>query len=283
MKTYLNAGFGSPLGQETLALISNLGFRGVRQDLPPDQEVALIAEFAPGNGHGLRPLFLVNGGKMVEGPGAAGRRAAHVARLMRDINVEGEIEVGNEPNISPRYGDRPQDVTTSVLEADEAIKAEGLAARLVLGGIMNTDRGGQDYLREMLERAPRDVIVGYHTYRQHTAPHEPSKGFATRGAEFRQLQDIVGGREMWNTEIGWHTAKEKKGWFGKPKGLTDEEVLGNLQAEAVYNARAGATVFTVFQLNDGPGDHYESKFGIRTVSQVLKPSSTIAEWIDTGG
>jgi len=64
VKLYLNAGFGEPLGS-MIPIIKGLGFDGIRQDIKPGMEVELLEEFV---GSGLRPLCLVNGGKMPEDP-----------------------------------------------------------------------------------------------------------------------------------------------------------------------------------------------------------------------
>lgn len=279
MRAYLNAGFGSPLGPDMLSQIHGLGFHGVRQDLPPGRELELIDEFAPGSS-GLRPLFLVNGGKMDEEPEPAGGRASEVALMMYELGVSGEIELGNEPNIArDRYSKDPGALALSIRTAWNVMQKDRRIrdTKLVVGGIMNTDRGGLHYLEECLRGVPPGVVVGFHTYRQHTTPDKPSKGFRTRADEFDRLQDIAAGRELWNTEIGWHTAKEKKHCWSRPKGLTDEEVFRRLEDEADYNAAAGARVFTTFQLNDGPGDGYESHFGIRYMDGTWKPSAQIAQ------
>lgn len=283
MKPYLNAGFGDPIGIADLLLIQQLGFYGVRQDLPEGREEVLIREFADPRVR-LRPLFIVNGGKMPYGPEHAGTYAVRVAQEMRVQGVSGEIEIGNEPNISHNtYRDKPSDLTLSVVTAFNIMQDHGLAdTKLVVGGIMNTDKRGLAYLHEVMKGMPAKVIVGYHTYRQHDKPSKPSKGFATRGAEFRALNDIVAGREIWNTEIGWHTAKEKKHCWSRKTGLSDEEVFERLKEEAAFNRRAGAKVFTVFQLNDGlDSSYYENCFGIRTADrQILKPSAQIAQWVN---
>jgi hypothetical protein len=81
---------------------------------------------------------------------------------------------------------------------------------------------------------------------------------------------------MWNTEIGWHTAKEKK--FFCTKQLSNEQVLTRLCSEYEYNDWAGAKVMTIYQLNDGASDEGIDLFGIREIDQVTyKPSSTVPE------
>lgn len=204
--------------------------------------------------------------------------------MMHDYGVQGEIEIGNEPNIAEEpYRSNPAALTRSILTAWNVMQKDRRIkdTRLVVGGIMNTDKGGQAYLEEVLRGLPGQVIVGYHTYRQWDKPAKPSKGYRTREEEFGHLIDIAGGRELWNTEIGWHTAKEKKHFWSKPKGLSKEEVFERLKGEARFNYNAGAKVYTVFQLNCGPGDTYEDEFGIREFDRVtLRPSSGIAQWVN---
>jgi hypothetical protein len=281
VKFYLNAGFGQPLGSD-LGLIRRFGFEGVRQDLPPGKELALIREFAPGQPGGeLRPLFLVNGGKMLEDPEAAGGRATQVALMMYELGVKGEIEIGNEPNIAREpYRSNPRLLATSIQVAWDVMQRDRRIrdTRLVIGGIMNTDEGGLAYLEALLSTGvPGPVIIGFHTYRTTTTPHKPSKGFSSRSAEFHRLQALAGGRRLWNTEIGWHTAPSKVGcWpFTKKVQWSDAEVYDHLMDEASYNEAAGVEVMTIFQLNDGPGNGYEDRFGIRDYGGWLKDSSEV--------
>ncbi len=284
MKTYLNAGFGHPLGIESFLLIQQLGFDGIRADVPEGGEEQIIREFADPR-HSLRPIFLVNGGKMREGAQAAGSRATYVALLMYESGIQGEIEIGNEPNIAQdRYRHHPEyfgisfNIARGILDKDSRLTEQ----RLIVGGIMTTDKKGLDYLEKVVRGLPPKCHIGYHTYRSTTAPNVPMKGFSQREDEFARLRGIAGGRELWNTEIGWHTAESKTGLFGCNKiQYSNETVYDYLRQEADYNRNAGAKAFTVFQLNDGPTDHYENRFGIRTHPELaLKPSSQIAKWIN---
>jgi len=284
MRTYINAGFGEPIGITDLLLLQQLGFHGVRQDVPEGREEVLIREFADPRIN-LRPLFLVNGGKMTEGAPEAGRRATFLSLLMYEMGIEGEIEIGNEPNIAEsRYKNNPSYFRESFSTAREILDRDPRLTeqRLVVGGIMTTDRGGLEYLSEVVRGLPVKCHIGYHTYRTTTKPSVPQKGFSTREDEFTELISIAGGRELWNTEIGWHTAKSKTGLFGcRSVQLSEYQVFDYLKEEARYNEHAGAKVFTVFQLNDGLSDHYEARFGIRRVNDSsLKPSAQIALWVN---
>jgi hypothetical protein len=282
MKIYINAGFGELIGKPDLDLFAQLGFQGVRQDMPLDQgtEAPLIEELAQHSSLDL--IALVNGGKMHKDPYPTARQVAHVARLIRDHQMVGRamIEVGNEPNITEKYGERPELLAEAIREADLEMQTEGLTTPLIVGGIMTTDRGGLDYLESVVASGiPLTAWIGYHTYRTTVTPETPHKGFATRGAEFRRLQNIAGGRPLINTEIGWHTALSKgRGWgpFKKPDvQWSDRQVFDFMIRESHLNNAAGAVALTLFQVNDGPSDHYESHFGIRYTNKNLKPVSQL--------
>jgi len=177
-------------------------------------------------------------------------------------------------------------VTDELLIAWEAIEREGLlpGGKLILGGIVSTDESGLDYLDRMVSAGlPSGVAVGYHTYRQEKRPWKPHDGFSTREAEFHRLQAIAGDRELWHTEVGWHTCENSSGWWPCKRkwSWTDDQVLEFLECEAGYNRRAGAKSFTVFQMNDGPGSGYENHFGIRRIDGTLKPSAMVAQRVRT--
>ena len=118
MDLYLNAGFGEPLGKETLDLIRSLGFVGVRQDIPNDDANAmrpLVREVADA---GLIGIFLI-GAEVVNGkaigsahvneqPHVIIRRGEMLAHLMMEENASGVIEVVNEPDLSIYEGKPPE-------------------------------------------------------------------------------------------------------------------------------------------------------------------------------
>ena len=83
MKLYLNLGHipeaGSAIGRELLDALADLGFHGIRQDLPDDHDLCrqILEELA--SYHRLHPLFLIAGGRMTrEHPESACQAAVPV-------------------------------------------------------------------------------------------------------------------------------------------------------------------------------------------------------------
>lgn len=287
MRLFINAGFGEPIGASTLEWIRHAGFDGVRQDVPSQALAAsLCAEFSSTP---LTPIFLVGGGQMgLEEPGThpdvLAELAYHVAieaqRLgLFDRAQPAAIELGNEPNVDgERYADAPDVFARFVREGAARIRAVSPRAVVVSGGISNIDRRGLEYLERAIRSGfPDECVIGYHSYRTTTTPETPHEGFDTRGEEFARLTQLAGGRPIWCTECGWHTAPStvRSGLFGlrrRQVRFTDEQVADFFEREAALHARHGADVFAWFQLNDG-GDprHHEDAFGIRRASGEVKP------------
>lgn len=278
MQLYLNAGFGEPLGVQFLKTLPRRGFVGIRQDIP-NSAVAepLLREIADAH---LHPVLLIGGGKMNSSPSTIAMLAEYVALIAQRLGLTGRkpaLEIGNEPDIAPGYADHPEQFAEAVCLAHERVQAVSDRFLVVTGGISTTGRANLDYLKRAIEYGlPEDVVIGYHTYRTTRQPQEPLKGFLSRDAEFAELKRIAGGREIWNTEIGWHTAQSTIR-FGPMKmckrkiQFSDEQVADFAEREVHLNAAYGSLGLVWFQLNDGPTDNYEDRFGIRRLDGTWKP------------
>lgn len=274
MKTYINAGFGELLGTENLKRFKFLGFDGVRQDVPSGHSRELVFEFA--NFPALAPLFLVCGGKMRD-IDIAPTVAWAVAACMQEFACKGAIEIGNEPDLT---GHSPLKFAQIVTECARGVWAIDPEIPVVLGGVMATNERGLGYLEATLDAGiPRQVSIGYHTYRP-GSPDVPNPGFKSRDGEFHRLKNLANGRPLWNTEIGWHTSsfKEQRAFpfcfLTQTVQHTDETVFKFLVREKKLNTAAGAEIMTVYQHRDGPSAG--QKFGITRLDGSLKPSSQIA-------
>lgn len=276
MRVYINAGFGEPIGGESLRLFAALGFDGVRQDVPSGRIRELVQEFAHAP---LTPLFLVGGGKMTDPPEVTATVSWAVAACMQECEVRGAIEIGNEPDLT---GIPPESFAKLVTECARGIWAIEPAMPVIMGGIMSTNERGLKYLERALEAGvPPGVRVGYHTYRA-GHPDQPNPGFHNRAAEFHRLANLANGRPLWNTEIGWHTVPVRVPrafpmcWLSRTVRHSDEDVFKFLVRERELNKQAGAEVMTVYQANDGPNPNNPGdRFGIRYLDGKLKPSSGI--------
>ena len=289
MRLYLNAGFGDPIGDATLAEIRRLGFTGVRQDFQKpddpfndDHKRRLAEELAASQ---APAILLVIGGKMgrdgnilpldeVARLCESAARIANAAGLF-DFPVPAVIEIGNEPDIAYGYEPNPAAFAELMRVGTEAVHAVRGDISVVSGGIATTNQRGLRYLERAAEHGlPKDIAIGYHTYRTTVPPEKAHSGFRNRDAEMTRLKRVAAGRPIWCTEAGWHTAKSQpSGWkFWKKVQFTDAQVADFVEREAAFNAKHGAVAFTVFQLNDGPEQQaYEHRFGIRYLDGSYKP------------
>ena len=291
MDLFLNAGFNDLLGEQTLRLIHELGFAGVRQDAtkedrPWDLEhirelcreialsklgVILIVNPRSGNNEkGWDPI------DVAEQAGTVAVVASELGLLAREQPCA--IEIGNEPNLDKSgtsYQHDPNRFAELIRRSQDSIRKSVTAPVTVLsGGISNLNRDGLDYLREAVRAGiPEDVAVGYHSYRTTATPETPNGGFGSRVEEFRTLRSIAGARRLWCTECGWHTALSvQKTVLGKKKiKFNDEQVAEFVSREARLHFQFGAEAFTLFQLNDREEDCAEARFGIRHTDLSLKP------------
>jgi hypothetical protein len=270
MRAFLNCGFGDPIADADFRLIESLGFAGIRQDVPAGRETLLVRNFARTS---LRPLFLLDGDSLPQ-------RAAAVAALAAEASLDAAIEVTNEPDVAPEWQSNPAALADVVRRIYVAVPD----FPVVTGGITSTSDRGLSYIERLVAAGlPPDVIIGYHSYRTTRTPETPLAGFASREAEFDRLRLAAAGRRLWNTEVGWHTApfSVSKGFplcfVKETKRWTDQDVAGFLAAELELNAAFGAEIMTVYQLNDGPSDTPENRFGIRRQDGSLKPSASVAQ------
>ncbi len=270
MKLLLNAGFGEPIGRADLELADWLGFDGVRQDVPANA-LHLVDEIASFRST-LFPIFLIGGGQMAVPDSEIVATAGDVAVRAKRLGLRCAIEIGNEPNIAPGWS--AERFATLLRNAADEVAALNYNAIVISGGISNTSPEAVSYLRRAIDILDNGGIfpieIGYHTYRW--SPDEPRKGWKTRDDEFKALHEVAGPRGIWNTESGWHTAKEKRGPLGMcSRRLTDRQVAEFVKSEIRINRQWGAESYTLYQLNDGPRDEAPDRYGIRRLDGRLKP------------
>lgn len=273
----LNAGFGDPLAGEFPAL-AQYGFAVLRQDVYAHHNIAevayLVAEFA---GAPCRPLFLIGGGSIQE-PSTGNRIEPHELAALTTTVVQTAtaagildyaIEIGNEPDIAcAGYSEHPEDFAEAIRQSLEAARGAGFLGPLITGGIANLNNRGFRYLATMLSAPsmPDDVVIGFHRYpeagRSMLAPHDR---FESREDEWQMLREIVGLRPVACTEFGYHTAQ------ARPLTLSDEDVADAVLFDLVFYEDRGALLGLVYQLNDGPGDDWMDRYGVRTTAGVWKP------------
>jgi hypothetical protein len=273
MEVGLNAGFGEPLAHE-LPTLAQYGFVRIRQDLyaaNPATVPALVQEFV---GAPVLPLFLIGGGHIEHAdhserlePHELAAMTAQVVDVATGVGLgDYQIEIGNEPDIAhPGYAEHPEDFAEAMRQSAAAARAHGFTGPVLSGGVSNLNTRGLRYLARMLRvpTFPADVVVGFHRYpeagRGALAPH---RGFSSREDEWGALTGLTVGFALACTEFGYSTAHGER---------TDELVTTSVLWDLDFYTARGVTMALVYQLNDGPGEDTDEKYGMRTFDGVWKP------------
>ena len=100
--------------------------------------------------------------------------------------------------------------------------------------------------------------------------------FATRETEVAQLRALIGNRPFGVSEFGYPT--NRHGWGPFTSQITPDQAAILIRAEIAFWARVGARWSVIFQLNDGPTEMRENRFGIRAFDGTWKPAAGVS-WI----
>lgn len=275
MRIGLNAGFGEPLASEMQGIASH-GFTLVRQDVyakSSELNVELVREFvnAP-----LTALFLIGGGKIQVSDGSR-RIEPHelaamtkaVVECARDVGLTNyALEIGNEPDIAHEgYAEHPADFAEAIRQCHEAARGAGFFGTIISGGISNLNDRGFSYLDRMLDAHDfPDAVIGVHRYPEEgRGPLAAHDRYHSREAEWVALRTIVGESPLACTEFGYHTAA------ARPFTLTDHVVAGSVLWDLAFYQAHDVSLACVYQLNDGPTEHYIDRYGIRRLDGTWKP------------
>ncbi len=236
---FLNAGFGEPIGDKPLDEIANMGFVGVRQDYVRRRGRQLVQEFAAHND--IRPIFLIGGGKTKSNPDAIERAASECAHYCHRYQLferprKPIFEIINEPNLSPYYADHPiREFALAVNRSFIAVRSYDHDALVFAGGVSNTDETSLNYLERAVFYMHESIGIAFHSYHTTAPPEEPHEPFASREAEMQRLLSITRDRFLALTELGRHTAPQKRGFwcFSKKYQETDADVAQYLMGNQV--------------------------------------------------
>ncbi len=288
MKAGLNIpGYTASIGAELLSTLVDLGVETIRVDLPDDGALApIVGDFidAP-----IRPMFLLH---------AASRHEALADAALEALGSDGyDLEVFNEPTGSRGPQTGPGDMVTwadyieGILAVRHDARARGFTGRIYAGAPANIGPDWWGWLDDTMQRVPLDVDLAFHRYSYKTQddPARPWPPFASRLDELDALHRIANGRAVACTELGYHTAPERIGWWDAWRDyhrvgpfdvqLSDEDVLAHLVADLRLAALGGLAAVYVYSLNDGPGAGYSDRWGIRYANGTWKPAARcFAEW-----
>jgi hypothetical protein len=296
MRVFINAGFGSCIGYQSLQWLRGLGVAGVRQDVPwgaPAQyRERLIAEVGKLK---LDAIWII-GGNMAYAEGGLGwlpdnyrPSTEELCKFARDFSMQLScypghrwiIELGNEPNLErhggPLYKD-PEQFARWLHYVPAEIWSENPDIEIIAGGICGLHKRSLKYLKRVFDAYyfPRKVIVGFHPYRTDKSFSESKKEIEEAFAEFRQI--VGDGRRFAVSEIGWHSAIQKTNGFlpcrRKEFRFTDQDVADFAERELAFWMSQGAEALCWFQLNDGTNEfNPEDCFGIRDKDGRRKPAA----------
>lgn len=294
MKVYLNLGYtpqpGGSIGRELLEKIADVGFHGIRQDVPDDVELTrpLVRELA--DFPGLNVIFLLSGGQMTRrhggDPWEERPLVQHVkatCEILRDAGfleraAPPAIEIGNEPDLAhPFWKRNPENLADTFTKCYETIREFSKDAPVLTPSVSNLNVRGLSYLRRMLERGiPAEAPVAVHRYPNGQSPSDPHDPFETRREEIAAFLSLVGARDVWVTETG---RSEGPGWlrrffFQKTEfWLTEQQVADYMEAELRLWAEFPQVKAVVwYQLNSGADRRNElHNYGIRRVDGTFKP------------
>lgn len=312
MYIQLNAGAGQAIGVDLVRKIMSLGYDGNRQDIPFGAPMAHVRKLYRELDRAGAHATLIVGGWMgwEDDDGSVQsykeeklpvREAIEycgkvVAELMRfDLINRCWLEIGNEPDVTKQWSKDPDGFASfvSMMSAKAIQTAPALERRCVVGGVSNLRRkDGFKYLSRLLTqgRLNNHLIVGLHPYRSEVRPWEKFDDWARINDAVWQIKQRLHGKRFAVTEVGWHTATQhERKWLGRkgdPYQWTDDEVAEFYLWERDFWLREGAEVFVWYNLNDGPDDTSEHKFGIRRMEPPqweasLKPVAHVVKEVPT--
>lgn len=247
MKIGLGTHFNALVGAATLNQVRALGFRMVRIDAQQSDGPLTRTMIAETVAADLEPYVIVRD-----------------ANQLRWVLPGTKVELRNEPDI-----EGPDAATYRAFLVDMAQGAIEYDLQLYAPAISNLNRRGFAYLRELGEM-PATVHGSLHWYAHGSNPQTPHPGSSSREDEVNTWLGHIGGGQPWGvSESGFHTARRRR-YTDWRKNLplydrwTDLDVVTYVEAEIAFWARMGAEFYLLFQLNDGPEDIPEHRFGIRS-------------------
>lgn len=297
MNLYLNVGCvpkESPrIGRELLNQIEELGFHGIRVDIPDHHDACwrLLEELA--EHPALHPIFLVAGGQMTrEHPDVGGppwspeSLVQHVWDSCQKASTLGffergappAIEIGNEPDLAHDvWKGQPALLAETFSKCFEKARSFSARCPVLTPSVSNLNSRGFDYLRVMLEAGlPDGCAVAVHRYPNGDHPSVPHGGFASREEEIGLLMDLTGDRDVWVTEAGRSEGPIRRRRFLRPPKvywLSESDVSDYMEEEVrlwAHRSRVKALVW--YQINSGPDhDNELHNYGIRRMDGTLKP------------
>ncbi len=243
MQYGLQTHFGDPIGPELCGDLRALRFTWARIDAQNSSQQTMLAMIDESTQAGLTPLVIV-------------ADEARLAALPSGIDAEWT----NEPD-----GDiAPAAYRVGLDGACQVAQARGI--RLWAPAISNLDHDSLAWLNAVRDAGggwPAELHgISVHRYGDGTF-ETPHTGFSSRTAEVNWLKAACAGLPYLVSEFGYPTVD----------GLTEAQQAERITQEWHFWAEEGAEVAILFQVNDGPDNTREHRYGIRRFDGSWKPSA----------
>lgn len=263
----IQAGFGRILGAPVLNQLREFGYRLVRLDCQwnalPSLDRPAKAAYAKCLADevllaGMTPLIIID-------------RVEQVEWFQRKLVV---LEAMNEPDLRQMSASAYGSFVVSV-----SLEANRLGLPLYVGSISNLNKRGFTFLRDIMPyvmgRAGVEGI-SIHRYAAGRSPTHPHTGYDSRLNEVEELQKLLQGMPFGVSEFGYHTCRQWT-WHIWPWRHSDEQVAAHVAWEHGFWREQGATFSVLYQVNDGPAQTSEERYGIRRGDGSWKPVATVKE------
>ena len=252
------------------------GIEGIRCDDSNGQsEPELVPWFVD---QPIRPLFLLHD---------VARMAPLLDALLpvQDRLRDPAIEIFNELE-SGRV--TPDIYVKSITQVYHDARSRGFVGRLITGGLANLSQDSLDFYARTLpllpaERGPAGLTVGFHEYPWgvQAGGRKAWPGTGSPDQAIEELFTLANGRDLANTEFGWHTFPEEAGFWlwTHSVQLSDEDVYQFLMADLRRYEALGLPLAVIFQWRDGVENNYLSRFGLHTADDTPKRQlDAVKDW-----
>jgi hypothetical protein len=183
-------------------------------------------------------------------------------------------QLWNEPNSPLFWKPSPDagDYVALLRGFDSAVRGADPAARIMLGGLFPTPRGGID-MTDFVSSLYRGGAKGlFDSVALHPYAATPAVALARVG-QMRAALDRLGdpGARLWITEVGWASAGQPSGLTVGPERQADY-LTQTFELAARERERLGLDGVIWYSLNDTPGPLWPAHCGLFTVEGTPKPS-----------
>lgn len=198
--------------------------------------------------------------------------------LLPAIEIFNELEGGRVT---------PEIYVKSITQVYDDARSRGFTGRIITGGLANLSLDSLNFYARVLplmpaETGPMGLTVGFHDYPYgvQSGGRKAWPGTESSDAALQDLLTLTNGRDLANTEFGWHTYPEEQERFiwKHQVQLTDEDVYRFLIQDLQRYEAYGIVLAAIYQWRDG-GEGYLGRFGLHTADGVPKRQlDAVKDW-----